>query len=253
MDLGTGSWSIDLLVTGFPGKAVCHGGLGWSTIALMRGAGRTVLVDTGSFGTRTVLRKQLADRQVKPEDVTDILLTHSHYDHSVNYVLFPKARVAIGRVEIDWALTVPWGETPVPELYAIDLDRRDNVVRVDDGGEVLPGITAHVAPGHTPGCLVYLVEGPERNVVFTGDAAKNRAELVSGDTDMTYDAAASRASIGMILGLARRRPGTIIIPGHDLPLVERDGRLEFIGRREAAISAWFGDGMDETTRFELTI
>ena len=30
-------YKLDVLVQGYPGKSVCHGGLGWSTIALLRG------------------------------------------------------------------------------------------------------------------------------------------------------------------------------------------------------------------------
>jgi hypothetical protein len=37
---------------GFPGKSVCHGGLGWSSIVLLRGHGRVALIDAGSFGMR---------------------------------------------------------------------------------------------------------------------------------------------------------------------------------------------------------
>ena len=42
---------------------------------------------------------------------------------------------------------------------------------------------------------MFVLHAPERDVIFAGDAAKNRAELVSGTTDMTYDAAVSKASI----------------------------------------------------------
>lgn len=42
------SFSIDILVQGFPGKTVCHGGLGWSTVALVRGRGRVILIDAGN-------------------------------------------------------------------------------------------------------------------------------------------------------------------------------------------------------------
>ena len=45
-------YHIEIAVQGYPGKAVCHGGLGWSTIALLRGHGRVVLIDTGAFGQR---------------------------------------------------------------------------------------------------------------------------------------------------------------------------------------------------------
>ncbi len=47
-----GGFSIDILVQGFPGKTVCHGGLGWSTVALVRGQGRVILIDAGNFGMR---------------------------------------------------------------------------------------------------------------------------------------------------------------------------------------------------------
>jgi hypothetical protein len=78
-------------------------------------------------------------------------------------------------------------------------------------------------------------------VIFTGDAAKNRAELVSGLTDMTYDAAVSKASIDAIWAMWRKRPGNIVVPGHDVPMVLENGATKYIDKREAAISAWFGD------------
>ena len=84
-------YQIDVLIQGFPGKAVCHGGLGWSTVSLIRGEGRVVLLDVGAFGIRRELSKQLQNRGVSPEDVTDVVLTHAHYDHAVNFTLFPKA------------------------------------------------------------------------------------------------------------------------------------------------------------------
>ena len=51
----TGSYTVDILVQGYPGKTVCHGLLGWSTIVLVRGHGRVALVDVGSFGIRGAL------------------------------------------------------------------------------------------------------------------------------------------------------------------------------------------------------
>ena len=52
-------YRIDVLVQGFPGKAVCHGGLGWSTIALLRSDRHTILIDVGAFGIRKPLESQL--------------------------------------------------------------------------------------------------------------------------------------------------------------------------------------------------
>lgn len=247
-------YEIDILVTGFPGKSVCHGALGWSTIALIRHGDRLALIDVGAFGHRKVLIAALAERGLKPADVTDVLLTHSHYDHALNWVLFPKARTVIADVEMNWAETVPWGETPVPELYVRELALQPTLVRAKDGDEVFPGITMHLAPGHTPGCVAFKLSGPEHDVVFTGDAAKNRTELVSGDTDMTYDAAVSRASIEMIWGLWRARPGGIVVPGHDVPMdLDADGKPHYLAEREAAIAAWYGDAIDETTVINLVV
>src|SRR6478735_9706561 len=96
-------YRIDVLVQGFPGKAVCHGGLGWSTIALLRSDRHTILIDVGAFGIRGPLERQLAEAGVSPKDITDVVLTHAHYDHSVNYVLFDRATVWIGAKEMEWA------------------------------------------------------------------------------------------------------------------------------------------------------
>lgn len=244
---------IDILVTGFPGKSVCHGGLGWSTVVLIRGEGRVALVDAGTFSMRKLVIDGLARHGLRPGDVTDLLLTHSHWDHSVNWPLFRHARIWLGDVEMKWALEQPWGETPVPELYVEKLDTWPTLKRVADGAELMPGITAHIAPGHTPGCLVYVLHGRDKDVVFTGDAAKNRAELLSRDTDMTYDPAISRASIEMIWDHWRKKPGSVLVPGHDLPMTQDAGKIAYIGKREAAITCWYGDGMDTTTRFELTV
>ena len=106
-------YDIDIVVQGYPGKTVCHGGLGWSTIAMIRGRGRVALVDTGGFGVRPLLLSRLAARGLEPADVTDLLLTHAHHDHMVNWTLFAHARIVIGAHEMTWAGKEPWGTTPV--------------------------------------------------------------------------------------------------------------------------------------------
>ena len=247
-----GDYDIDIVVQGYPGKSVCHGGLGWSSVVLVRAHGRIALIDTGGFSMRTMLLKRFSERGLKPADITDLLLTHSHHDHSVNWTMFPKARIVIGADELKWSLSVPWGETPVPELYMRELKDWKTAHAAREGEEVFPGITAHLAPGHTPGHLIFVLRTAERTVIFTGDAAKNRAELVSRTTDMTYDAAVSKASIEMIWKLWRERPDTVVVPGHDMPMVQENGKTSYITKREAAIVAWYGDDMETTTLFKLT-
>lgn len=246
-----GSYDLDILVQGYPGKSVCHGSLGWSTNVLLRGEGRVAIVDVGSFGQRKLIQQQLAAHGLAPGDVTDVILTHAHHDHSVNWVMFPKARIHIGAGEIDWAVKEPWGTTPVPELYVRELAGSPQLVRIEPGTEVLPGIVALHAPGHTPGHLIFVIEGADRDIILTGDAAKNRMELLSREADMTYDPAVTRASIELMWRLWRQKPGTVLLPGHDLPMVLDNGKPKYLGTRKAAITAWYGETLDQTTVISL--
>jgi N-acyl homoserine lactone hydrolase len=246
-----GAYEIDVLIQGFPGRMVCHGGLGWSTVALVRGEGRVALIDVGSFNMRKGILDQLARRNLEPGDVTDVILTHSHYDHSLNWILFRHARIVIGARELAWSLKEPWGEGPVPELYMRELEEWPTLHPVAAGQEFMPGFRAHAAPGHTPGHLVYVLEGRDSDAVFTGDAAKNRAELLAKKGDATYDAAQSTKSIERIWELWKKRPGSVLIPGHDLPMTQKDGKISYLGKRQAALKMWFGDDLEMTTLIEL--
>jgi len=248
----TARYAVDALVAGFPGKATVHGALGWSGITLLRGGGRVVLVDAGGFGLRAPLAKALGERGIAPADVTDVLLTHVHYDHAVNALLFPAAAVRISAADLEWACTREPRFDAVPELYAAALERDPRTRRLDGDGAVLPGIDAIAAPGHTPGCLVYRVVTDDGVALFAGDAVKNRAELLSGEVDMTVDRAASEASVRLVRDLWEATPGAVLVPGHDLPMrAGRDGRPAYLGRRAAGIEAWFGEDLQATTRFHL--
>lgn len=247
-------FDIDIVTQGFPGKSICHGGLGWCTISLIRHDGRLILLDTGQMSMRGIVVARLKEHGLKPEDITDLILSHAHHDHSINWPMFTNARIYMGREEMEWALNEPKGRTPVPEFSIIALKASPQLRLVDYGEVPIPGFTAHSTPGHTPGHITYVLAGPEKDVVFTADAAKNRAELLSGDTDMTYDMAISKRSIDRIWELWRARPGNICVPGHDLPMVlGQDGEPVYLGRREASISAWFGRGMTDTHTISLTL
>jgi len=137
-----------ILVQGFPGKAVCHGGLGWSTIALLRSAMHTILIDVGT-STSASRWKATRPRTGRSGRRHDVVLTHAHYDHSVNFVLFPHATVWSGAEELAWAASRPPGFDALPELYVDALDADPRVRRVTAGEEILPGLRALAAPGHT--------------------------------------------------------------------------------------------------------
>lgn len=246
-------YEVDVLVQGYPGKAVCHGGLGWSTIAMLRGEGRTILVDVGAFGVRRELLAQLRKRGVDPASVTDVVLTHAHYDHLVNFTLFPASTVWIGAEELARAEQQPPGFNPLPELYVRELSMSSRVRRITANSEFIEGIRALAAPGHTPGSLIFHLTANAIPVLFTGDAAKNRAELISHEVDATADHSASRLTIERIWSLWKVRPETILVPGHDLSMqLDQTGQPVYIGERRAAIAAWFHESIELTTVIDLT-
>ena len=245
-------YTADVLIQGFPGRAVCHGGLGWSTITLLRGQGRVILLDVGAFGVRRELAAQLKARDIAPEHVTDIILTHAHFDHASNFLLFPQARIWIGQDELDWAAAQPPGFNPLPELYVRELAQSPRVTRIRGGAPFLPGIEGIEAPGHTPGHMLYYLPGTPAPLLFTGDAAKNRAELLSMDVDATLDRAASQATLRRIWEWWQKVPGTLLIPGHDLSMrLDAAGKPTYLGARKAAIEVWFGETLTQSAQVDL--
>lgn len=245
--------NVDIIVSGYPGKSVCHGGLGWSTIAMVRSGGRTALVDVGTFGQRELIRRFLSEKGMRADDITDVILTHAHHDHMINWVMFQESRIVLGREELHWSCAQPWGSSPVPELYVKELSSWKNLCVVEAGDEVFPGMTAIAAPGHTPGGFIFHLRGDNNDVIFSGDSAKNRAELIARRADASYNPSVTRATIDMIWELWTKRPGTILVPGHDLPMVLNEGEPCYIGERNAAIRAWFGDDLETTSFFGLEI
>ena len=147
--------------------------------------------------------------------------------------------------------SIAWGLTPVPELYVRELAQSPQLQAFLPGASILPGITAQAAPGHTPGHVIFLLKGAGRDIIFTGDAAKNRAEMLSRTADMTYDPSVSRASMEGIWEIWQQRPGSVLIPGHDAPMI-LDGSPQYVAPLEAGIAAWFGADLDTLTHYDIT-
>ena len=140
----------------------------------------------------------------------------------------------------------------MPELYVRELKIDPRVRTIHAGDEFLTGITAHATPGHTPGSLVFYLATTPSPILFTGDAAKNRAELISRKVDASEDDAASRASIDVIWELWRAVNDTLLVPGHDLSMkLDQSGTPIYLGERRAGISAWFAETLEETSQFNL--
>ncbi len=139
---------------------------------VIRSAGRTALVDTGS-GTAMgpdvgKLPANLAAAGIDRADIDTVLLTHVHPDHSNGLVTdagrlwFPAAELTLHEAEYGF-----WhDDAAMAEADATSQERnfmagrrqlapyRDRM-RLFTGGEVFPGVTAVPLPGHTPGHTGY--------------------------------------------------------------------------------------------------
>jgi glyoxylase-like metal-dependent hydrolase (beta-lactamase superfamily II) len=123
---------LDVLFEGYGTEAGVAG-----TVSLLRDGDMVAVVDPGMVPSRAAILDPLAALAVSPDDVTDVILSHHHPDHTVNIALFPDVRV-----HDHWA------------TYYRDrwTSRRAEGVRIS------PGITFWETPGHTPQDITTLVE-----------------------------------------------------------------------------------------------
>ena len=234
------------LVEGFPGKSSSHGALGWSSLWLLDDGTRRVLIDAGQPAYIPVIHESLERLGLTPADITDVLLTHMHWDHVANFTMFQNAVTWVGEQELAWAAEQPAGTKFIPDLHVQELMRRtERVERMGQGQEVLPGIHAIAAPGHTPHHLAFFTERAEQSLLFAGDSVKNIHELATAHVDSTMDEDASVRTIDRLRSLLTDTSATLL-PGHDVGLSIVDGEVKRLREQRAQIS-FFADALSPET------
>jgi glyoxylase-like metal-dependent hydrolase (beta-lactamase superfamily II) len=173
---------LDVLTEGYVGGRVA------STVVLLRDADLVAVVDPGMVADRAKILEPLAALGVRPEQVTDVIFSHHHPDHTVNAALFQRARI-----HDFWA-------TYVDDLW---IDRK-----FEGGVEQLsPSVRLMLTPGHTQQDISTVAETDQGLCVCT-----HLWWSVDGPAEDPYadDQATLEASRQRVFDLEP----ALIVPGH---------------------------------------
>jgi glyoxylase-like metal-dependent hydrolase (beta-lactamase superfamily II) len=199
---------------------------------LVRGGGRNILVDSGFYREQFFRQWHVTDfikpsdalrrAGVQPEDITDVVITHMHWDHADGMDLFPKARVWIQKDELQYYAGEAWqsrgthgGIDPENVLMAVKLNTQGRVGLVPgDAQEILPGITCYTGGRHTYASQYVAVNTVAGMVVLASDNMYLYENLEKHvPIAATLDAASNLRAQDRMKQLAANP--RLVIPGHD--------------------------------------
>jgi glyoxylase-like metal-dependent hydrolase (beta-lactamase superfamily II) len=200
---------------------------------LIRGAGRNIIFDSGFHRERWFKQWKIEDyirpdkavalAGVDAEDITDIIISHAHWDHMGGIDLFPKAIVWIQKAEFEYYSGAAW--QPGGRHGGIDAEDVQELVRLNTAGrlrfvngdniEILPGIRAYQGARHTFASQYIRVAGNPPFVLASDnvDLYRNIAERKSSATFSKDDQALNIAEQQRMIQLAGSSER--VIPGHD--------------------------------------
>lgn len=161
---------------------------------------------------------QLKEIAVKPEAIGLIGISHYHFDHVGQAADFPKARLMIGKTDLEALKSKPAPFGADPSLLAPWLDGSAPVDTVEGDKDVFGdgSVVMLSAPGHTPGSHALLVRLAEKGpVLLSGDVAHFEKQFeTNGVPPFNTNRAESLASMARLQSMARTLGATLIVQ-HD--------------------------------------
>ena len=159
---------------------------------------------------------------IKPEEVTDVVVTHMHWDHADGVDLFPKARVWIQKDEFTYYTR--GAKQPVGKDEDIELNHASALVKLNaegrvhlvdgDAKEILPGVTVYTGGRHTFASQYVGVNTKAGRMVIASDNLYLYENLDKHvPIAQTFDAKSNLAAQDRMKQLATSP--RLIIPGHD--------------------------------------
>ena len=205
---------------------------------LIKGNGRNILVDSGFYRDQFFKQWDVKDfvkpseavtqAGVKPEEITDVIITHMHWDHADGMDLFPKAKIWIQKDEYTYYTGEAWqqprthgGIDPDDVMAIVKVNTQARVALVNgDAQEIIPGISCYTGGKHTWQSQYVSVETRAGKIVLASD---NMYLYENLDKHLpiaaTLDADSNlRAQDRMKQIAANPR---FIVPGHDPAVFEK--------------------------------
>jgi glyoxylase-like metal-dependent hydrolase (beta-lactamase superfamily II) len=206
------------------------------TIWLIKGDnGKNVLVDAGfrndieeakEFEVVNYIRPDsvLAKVGLKPGDITDIILSHPHWDHIDGVGLFPNAHIWIQKEDYNYFVGAAWATDSTHGGFdkrdvrtMLELNMAGKVTLVDgDNKEIIPGINVYTGSRHTYNSQYAVVRTGAKNIVLASDNIwiyYSLDHMVPASKGGTLDPAGYVRSMQRMKTLASSPK--YIIPGHD--------------------------------------
>jgi len=177
------------------------------TPTLVNTGSELVLFDTG-LGQGGI-QAALADAGVTPDQIDVVVLTHMHPDHiggmtTNDATTFPNARYVTAAQEYDFWAAQDAGNRVGDLVAAKVTPLAEKMTFIEDGGDVVSGVTAMATFGHTPGHMVYHLESNGQRLILTADLANHYVwSFAHPEWEVRFDMdkAAATESRRKILGL----------------------------------------------------
>jgi glyoxylase-like metal-dependent hydrolase (beta-lactamase superfamily II) len=202
---------------------------------LLRRGDDVILIDTGYDTAEATSRGQavrmepdeaLAPLGVQAHDITQLVVTHLHYDHAGGLHLFPNATLHLQEAEMAYAtgpcMCHPVLQSPFTADHICEAIRRVYAGRVifhDGDAEIADGVTVHKVGGHSRGMQVVRVRTGAGWMVLASDASHYYENFLRRmPFPLVVDVQDMLVGFETLERLASRRE--LIVPGHD-PLVRQ--------------------------------
>lgn len=204
---------------------------------VLRNGPHTIVVDTGfkpeaaagrGRDCVTAPREAFARLGVQTARVSELIITHFHWDHIGNLELFPEAQLFVPARELEF-----WADPVAQNLqfrshvdddaiaYVEGAHRQGRAVATGDDQLIAPGVRAITVGGHSAGQQIVVVDTARGPVVLASDAAHLYEEMERSRPFGVVVDVRKMCEAYALLKRLNHESGAIVVPGHDPEVTTR--------------------------------